>query len=535
MNVFSLGASYGLLVYVFQDGHFANLLGFEPSPDGIDPTIPLVMFAVDLRTLDGLRGLPARAASSEEWLRTHDNRASVIHGLARTGRTITSAALILLVVVGAFATGDLVYVKQIGIGIAAAIALDVTLVRSLLVPATMQLLGDWNWWAPRWMRRPPRRAGAVGGATRCATEPRVRRCARRARAARCSASRSARWRSRISTASASRPRRRRSRRTSASPTRRWATSSAPSRSPTRSSRCRAAGSRTASARACTLTRIVLWWSAMTAATGAAARLRVARRAALALRHGRGRRAAEPRARLRALAARARARPRLRAHDHGGRARRRRDAADRRRAARALLVAPGVSDLRRGRSRLRGGLVRVVPRRPAHAPERQRGRARADRQRPAGAAPARAVGRAAAQPQPAGALRDVLRRDLRLVLLPDLAADLPAARARLRSLAPSAGSRRCRCSASRAGSLVGGVLADLLARRFGPRIGLRTPGVVGLPLAALAIVGAVADGRPAHERLLPRRRRRARCARRRAGAGRSASRSAVATPAWSRAR
>ena len=87
----------------------------------------------------------------------------MIQGLARTGRTITSAALILLVVVGAFATGDLVYVKQVGVGIAAAIVLDVTLVRSLLVPATMQLLGDWNWWAPRWMRRERR-----GPATRTA-------------------------------------------------------------------------------------------------------------------------------------------------------------------------------------------------------------------------------------------------------------------------------------------------------------------------------------------------------------------------------
>ena len=80
-------------------------------------------------------------------------------GSARTGRIITSAALILLVVVGAFAAGELVYVKQIGVGIAAAIALDVTLVRALLVPATMQLLGDWNWWAPRWLRHDPPREG----------------------------------------------------------------------------------------------------------------------------------------------------------------------------------------------------------------------------------------------------------------------------------------------------------------------------------------------------------------------------------------
>jgi RND superfamily putative drug exporter len=78
----------------------------------------------------------------------------VISGLAFTGRIITSAALILLVVIGAFAAGELVYVQQIGVGIGAAIALDVTLVRALLVPATMQLLGDWNWWLPRWLHLP---------------------------------------------------------------------------------------------------------------------------------------------------------------------------------------------------------------------------------------------------------------------------------------------------------------------------------------------------------------------------------------------
>ena len=150
MNALSLCASYGLLVWVFQDGHFADWLGFQPG-DGIDPTIPLVMFAVVFGlSMDYEVFLLSRI--QEEWKRTRDNRSSVILGLARTGRTITSAALILLVVVGAFMTGDLVYVKQMGLGIAAAIALDATLVRTLLVPATMQLLGDWNWWAPRWLR-----------------------------------------------------------------------------------------------------------------------------------------------------------------------------------------------------------------------------------------------------------------------------------------------------------------------------------------------------------------------------------------------
>jgi RND superfamily putative drug exporter len=149
MNVLSLGASYGLLVWVFQDGHFSTWIGFEPL-EGIDPTIPLVMFAVVFGlSMDYEVFLLSRIR--EEWLRTEDNRASVIFGLARTGRIITSAALILLVVIGAFAAGKLVYVQQIGVGIAAAIALDVTLVRALLVPATMQLLGAWNWWAPRWL------------------------------------------------------------------------------------------------------------------------------------------------------------------------------------------------------------------------------------------------------------------------------------------------------------------------------------------------------------------------------------------------
>ncbi len=153
MNVLSLGASYGLLVWVFQDGHFSKLLRFEPL-DGIDPSIPLVMFAVVFGlSMDYEVFLLSRIR--EEWQRTQDNQASVIFGLAHTGRIITSAALILLVVIGAFAAGDLVYVKQIGVGMAAAIALDVTLVRALLVPATMQLLGKWNWWAPGWLGGAP--------------------------------------------------------------------------------------------------------------------------------------------------------------------------------------------------------------------------------------------------------------------------------------------------------------------------------------------------------------------------------------------
>ena len=151
MNILSLSASYGLLVWVFQDGHLSGLLNFEPL-EGIDPTIPVILFAVVFGlSMDYEVFLLSRI--QEEWRRTGDNRESVLQGISHTGRIITSAALILIVVIGAFAAGDLVYVKQVGVGIAAAVALDVTLVRALLVPATMQLMGEWNWWAPKWMGR----------------------------------------------------------------------------------------------------------------------------------------------------------------------------------------------------------------------------------------------------------------------------------------------------------------------------------------------------------------------------------------------
>ena len=156
MNVISLGASYGILVWVFQEGHLSGLLGFE-ALDGIDPTIPVVMFAVVFGlSMDYEVFLLSRI--QEEWRRLHDNQASVIAGLAHTGRVISSAALILFVVIGAFAAGDLVYVKELGVGMGAALLLDVTLVRALLVPATMRLLGKWNWWAPRWLAAEARAA-----------------------------------------------------------------------------------------------------------------------------------------------------------------------------------------------------------------------------------------------------------------------------------------------------------------------------------------------------------------------------------------
>jgi RND superfamily putative drug exporter len=146
VNLLSLAASYGVLVLVFQDGHLASVLDFEP-PGGIEATIPVVMAAIVFGlSMDYEVFLLARI--QEEFARDGDVRRSIREGVAWSGRVITSAALILLVVIGAFAAGELVFVKEIGVGMAAAIVLDVTLVRALLVPAAMKLLGRWAWWSP---------------------------------------------------------------------------------------------------------------------------------------------------------------------------------------------------------------------------------------------------------------------------------------------------------------------------------------------------------------------------------------------------
>jgi len=146
MNLVSIGASFGVVVWVFQDGHFADFLGFTPT-GFIEPSNPILMLAV----LFGLATdyevfLLSRVR--EEWDRTGDNTASVATGLQHTGRIITAAALLLTVVVAGFASGGIAFIKLIGIGMIVAIIVDATLVRLLLVPATMRLLGRWNWWAP---------------------------------------------------------------------------------------------------------------------------------------------------------------------------------------------------------------------------------------------------------------------------------------------------------------------------------------------------------------------------------------------------
>ncbi len=151
MNVLSLGAAFGALVWVFQDGNLEWLLRFE-SVGAITLFVPVFMFAVVFGlSMDYEVFLLSRI--KEEYDARGDNRMSVVRGLERTGRIITSAALLLVVVSAAFATSEIIFVKQVGLGVALAIALDATIVRALLVPAAMRLMGGLNWWAPAPLRR----------------------------------------------------------------------------------------------------------------------------------------------------------------------------------------------------------------------------------------------------------------------------------------------------------------------------------------------------------------------------------------------
>ncbi len=151
MNVLSLSASFGALVWVFQDGRFQEFLHYESS-GAIDPLILVVMFAIVFGlSMDYELFLLSRIR--EEFDETLDPRASVARGLAATGRLITMAALMLIIVLLGFGSGHILFVKQLGLGMALAVAVDATIVRALLVPASMRLLGKWNWWAPRWFER----------------------------------------------------------------------------------------------------------------------------------------------------------------------------------------------------------------------------------------------------------------------------------------------------------------------------------------------------------------------------------------------
>ncbi len=149
MTLLSISASLGALVLVFQDGYLSGLLGFEAGE--IISTTPILMFCI-LFGLSMDYEVLMLARIQEEYLRTGDNIGSVAFGLERTAKTITGAAAIMIVVFGGFMLADIVIIKSMGFGLSLAVLIDATIVRGLLVPATMRLMGRWNWWAPARVR-----------------------------------------------------------------------------------------------------------------------------------------------------------------------------------------------------------------------------------------------------------------------------------------------------------------------------------------------------------------------------------------------
>ncbi len=151
MNALTLSAAFGILVLVFQDGRLEGLLDYT-SQGALESTQPIVLFALafGLSTdygvflLSRIKEARDAGASDEE---------AVALGLQRTGRIVTAAALLFCVAIGAFATSEIIFIKQVGLGTALAVLIDATIVRALLVPSLMRLLGRWNWWAPRPLRR----------------------------------------------------------------------------------------------------------------------------------------------------------------------------------------------------------------------------------------------------------------------------------------------------------------------------------------------------------------------------------------------
>src|SRR5205085_8166649 len=150
MNFLSLSAMLGILVWIFQDGHLQGVLSFR-SEGALDATQPIFLFAVGfgLATDYGVfllsRIKEARDAGAP-------NSEAVAIGVERTGRIVTAAALLFAVALGAFATSQIVFIKELGLGAALAVLIDASIIRALLVPSLMELLGSLNWWAPRPLR-----------------------------------------------------------------------------------------------------------------------------------------------------------------------------------------------------------------------------------------------------------------------------------------------------------------------------------------------------------------------------------------------
>ena len=151
MNALGISATLGILVLVFQDGRFESLLGYT-SPGGLESTNLLFLLAIvfGLSTDYGVF-LLARIKEARDG--GYDNSEAVAIGLERTGRVVTAAAVLLSVAIGAFVTSEMIFIQELGLGTAVAVLLDATIIRALLVPSLMALLGEWNWWAPRPLQR----------------------------------------------------------------------------------------------------------------------------------------------------------------------------------------------------------------------------------------------------------------------------------------------------------------------------------------------------------------------------------------------
>jgi len=157
LNVLSLSATFGAMVWIFQDGHLSGVLDFTPT-GALDVNTPILMFCIAFGlSMDYEVFLLSRI--KEEHDRTGDNTASVAIGLEKTGRLVTAAALLISVVFLAFATSDITFIKLFGVGLALAVLMDAFVIRATLVPAFMRLAGEVNWWAPSWLRRVHERIG----------------------------------------------------------------------------------------------------------------------------------------------------------------------------------------------------------------------------------------------------------------------------------------------------------------------------------------------------------------------------------------
>tara|TARA_B100000212_G_scaffold285907_1_gene226489 strand:- start:1 stop:498 length:498 start_codon:yes stop_codon:yes gene_type:complete len=152
MNILSVTATFGMLVFVFQEGGWGldEIMNFTPQP--IDPTTPVMLFCIVFGLSMDYEVLML-SRIHEEWEKTGDNTLAVANGLQKTGRLVTAAALIMMLVFAAQIFASVAIIKQFGLGLALAIFIDATLVRALVVPSTMRLMGTLNWWAPSFMQR----------------------------------------------------------------------------------------------------------------------------------------------------------------------------------------------------------------------------------------------------------------------------------------------------------------------------------------------------------------------------------------------